>query len=110
MGQPDYYPFILPRTTVGKLQFIHQVITEQRQRANAGAVQSADTGTDVVLDAGTAQAQPPALAPAQSQSQGQPSQGQTQAQQPFFQTGLQQNQGMFENAPDARSPAQFQLH
>jgi hypothetical protein len=32
MGQPDYYPFVLPRTAVGKLQFIHQVITEQRER------------------------------------------------------------------------------
>ncbi|RZI92967.1 MAG: hypothetical protein EOP78_12210 [Variovorax sp.] len=32
MGQPDYYPFVLPRATVGKLQFVHQVITEQRHR------------------------------------------------------------------------------
>lgn len=32
MGQPDYYPFVLPRVAVGKLQFIHQVITEQRER------------------------------------------------------------------------------
>jgi hypothetical protein len=32
MGQPDYYPFVLPRAAVGKLQFIHQVITEQRER------------------------------------------------------------------------------
>jgi len=28
MGQPDYYPFVLPRATVGKLQFIHTVITQ----------------------------------------------------------------------------------
>ena len=33
MGQPDYYPFVLPRAAVGKLQFIHQVVTEQRERA-----------------------------------------------------------------------------
>jgi hypothetical protein len=32
MGQPDYYPFVLPRAAVGKLQFIHEVITEQRAR------------------------------------------------------------------------------
>ncbi|WP_213956067.1 putative zinc-binding metallopeptidase [Variovorax sp. dw_954] len=31
MGQPDYYPFVLPRAAVGKLQFVHQVITQQRQ-------------------------------------------------------------------------------
>jgi hypothetical protein len=30
MGQPDYYPFVLPRVAVGKLQFIHEVISEQR--------------------------------------------------------------------------------
>jgi hypothetical protein len=30
MGQPDYYPFVLPRVAVGKLQFIHRVITQQR--------------------------------------------------------------------------------
>ena len=28
MGQPDYYPFVLPRAAVGKLQFIHTVITQ----------------------------------------------------------------------------------
>ncbi|MEJ8814959.1 putative zinc-binding metallopeptidase [Variovorax ureilyticus] len=32
MGQPDYYPFVLPRAAVGKLQFIHQVIAQQRER------------------------------------------------------------------------------
>lgn len=26
MGQPDYYPFILPRPAVAKLQFIHEVV------------------------------------------------------------------------------------
>ena len=30
MGQPDYYPFVLPRVAVGKLQFIHRVVTQQR--------------------------------------------------------------------------------
>ena len=32
MGQPDYYPFVLPRAAVRKLQFIHEVIVEQRAR------------------------------------------------------------------------------
>ncbi|MCS4509804.1 zinc-binding metallopeptidase family protein [Xylophilus ampelinus] len=26
MGQPDYYPFILPREAIAKLQFIHEVV------------------------------------------------------------------------------------
>ena len=26
MGQPDFYPFVLPRDVVGKLQFIHAVV------------------------------------------------------------------------------------
>ncbi|MGO4394668.1 putative zinc-binding metallopeptidase [Variovorax sp. M-6] len=30
MGQPDCYPFVLPRRAVGKLQFIHQVISAPR--------------------------------------------------------------------------------
>ncbi|MDM0115550.1 putative zinc-binding metallopeptidase [Variovorax sp. J22R133] len=30
MGQPDNYPFVLPHAVVGKLQFIHQVIADQR--------------------------------------------------------------------------------
>ncbi|CAN7691674.1 putative zinc-binding metallopeptidase [Variovorax sp. LjRoot84] len=32
MGQPDYYPFVLPHVAVGKLQFIHEVIAEERER------------------------------------------------------------------------------
>jgi len=35
MGQSDYYPFTLPRAAVGKLQFIHQIVTEQRLQAQA---------------------------------------------------------------------------
>ena len=35
MGQSDYYPFTLPRAAVGKLQFIHQIVTEQRLHAQA---------------------------------------------------------------------------
>ena len=27
MGQPDFYPFALPKAAVAKLQFIHMVVT-----------------------------------------------------------------------------------
>jgi len=103
MGQPDYYPFVLPRAAVGKLQFIHQVITEQRQRSHTGASQSEETTTDVALEPAAEQAAsvppPPVAAPAMAPSS---SQGQTQMQQPFFQTGLQQNQGMFHDSSQHR--------
>ncbi|MFT4268629.1 MAG: putative zinc-binding metallopeptidase [Xenophilus sp.] len=33
MGQPDFYPFVLPRAAVGKLQFIHQIVAQQREGA-----------------------------------------------------------------------------
>jgi len=29
MGQPDFYPFAVPRPAVGKLQFIHIVVSSQ---------------------------------------------------------------------------------
>ena len=69
MGQPDYYPFVLPRAAVGKLQFVHQVITQQREQR-----QQAQARPD-----GAAELSPRAE-PAQSQSQGQ-SEGQGQGQQ-----------------------------
>lgn len=31
MGQPDYYPFVLPRNAVAKLQFIHELIRSASQ-------------------------------------------------------------------------------
>ena len=31
MGQPDFYPFILPRAVVGKLQFIHMLVAQARR-------------------------------------------------------------------------------
>ncbi len=31
MGQPDFYPFVLPREVVAKLQFIHLVVTSASQ-------------------------------------------------------------------------------
>lgn len=30
MGQPDFYPFVLPRAVVGKLQFVHAVVAGAR--------------------------------------------------------------------------------
>ncbi|AMM24996.1 zinc-binding metallopeptidase family protein [Variovorax sp. PAMC 28711] len=44
MGQPDYYPFVLPHAAVGKLQFVHQVITEQRHRVTGSAPAPAALG------------------------------------------------------------------
>ena len=72
MGQPDYYPFVLPRAAVGKLQFIHCVVTQQRD-----TTVSAAAAPDVPLPP---QPEPPASAtpapaavpaPPQSQAQGQ---------------------------------------
>jgi hypothetical protein len=65
----------------------------------------------VALDASASVAAPPRAietvgtteGPAQGQGQGQ-AQAQTQAQQPFFQTGLQQNQGLFEHGTGAVQP------
>jgi len=61
MGQPDCYPFVLPRTAVGKLQFIHRVITAQRSGTAPTMVMSGDAAAPV--------SEPAAPAPGQSQSQ-----------------------------------------
>ena len=70
MGQPDYYPFVLPRAAVGKLQFVHQVITEQRQRLD-GAARDAG-GSDPTGTAAPQTGMAPAPLPemAQMQQQG----------------------------------------
>ena len=58
MGQPDYYPFVLPRVAVGKLQFIHEVIAEQRSAARQPRAAGAIRRTAVAgAGAGAAQAQ-----------------------------------------------------
>jgi hypothetical protein len=36
MGQPDFYPFVLPRRAVGKLQLIHAVVQGQQAAGAAG--------------------------------------------------------------------------
>ena len=35
MGQPDFYPFVMSRTVVAKLQFIHCVVREARAASRA---------------------------------------------------------------------------
>jgi len=67
MGQPDYYPFVLPRAAVGKLQFIHRVITEQR----------AGSAPTMVVAGDVAATEPEPVEPAPEQVQ---SQSQTQSQ------------------------------
>ena len=34
MGQPDFYPFVMPKPTVAKLQFVHLVVEDFRSAAN----------------------------------------------------------------------------
>lgn len=42
MGQPDFYPFVLPREVVAKLHFIHLLVTSASQpRDDAGSIQAA---------------------------------------------------------------------
>jgi len=69
MGQPDYYPFVLPRAAVGKLQFIHCVVTQQR---DSTASTAAAPGVPLPAEAGPSALAPaaaPRPAPAQSQAQ-----------------------------------------
>lgn len=35
MGQPDFYPFVLSRAAVAKLQFVHLVVTQAAAEAAA---------------------------------------------------------------------------
>jgi hypothetical protein len=63
MGQPDYYPFVLPRAAVGKLQFIHRVITAQRSGSAPTMVVSGDAAASAP--------EPTEPAPEQVQSQSQ---------------------------------------
>jgi len=36
MGQPDFYPLVLPQTAVRELFFIHRVVSDRRRRQAAG--------------------------------------------------------------------------
>jgi hypothetical protein len=33
MGQPDFYPFVLPGEVVAKLHFLHLLVSQTRQAA-----------------------------------------------------------------------------
>lgn len=79
MGQPDYYPFVLPRAAVGKLQFIHRVITEQRPGSAPTMVVASEVGAPALEPAAPMQAQSQSQSQSQPQSQSQ-SQSQTQSQ------------------------------
>jgi len=74
MGQPDYYPFVLPRAAVGKLQFIHQVITEQRMQVKAEVAAELAVPLEAVIDDATTDSTAPSMVPdmaqAPSQNQG----------------------------------------
>jgi len=35
MGQPDFYPFVMSRPVVAKLQFVHLVVQDARSHATA---------------------------------------------------------------------------
>ena len=92
MGQPDYYPFVLPRSTVGKLQFVHQIITQQREQL-APAMAPAAPGAQV--ETAPAPAPEPELEASQAQQQQQQQQscepmGQQFQEQRFVPAGLNQ--------------------
>ena len=88
MGQPDYYPFVLPRAAVGKLQFIHCVVTQQRDSTVSTAAapdvpQPEEAAPDAIEPAqGPAPSEPQPEAQSQVQSQSQ-SQGQQQGTAQF---------------------------
>ena len=57
MGQPDFYPFVLPREVVAKLHFIHLLVTSSSWLPeDAGAVQLAQLAMDQQIE-GNAQTQ-----------------------------------------------------
>ncbi|WP_431099478.1 zinc-binding metallopeptidase family protein [Polaromonas aquatica] len=43
MGQPDFYPFILPRKAVAKLHFIHLVVSSGNWRQEQGSAEEKET-------------------------------------------------------------------
>lgn len=68
MGQPDYYPFVMPRAAVGKLQFIHRVVTQQRPGDAPSMVMAADIEPEP-----TQEQEPGSESPAQPEPQPQAS-------------------------------------
>ena len=54
MGQPDFYPFVLPREVVAKLHFIHLLVSSSSWLPeDAGVVQLAQCALDQQLEGGT---------------------------------------------------------
>jgi hypothetical protein len=69
MGQPDFYPFVLPREVVAKLHFIHLLVTSSSWLPDdAGVVQLAQLATDQQLEAAM-QTQGQTMEPMQMQMQ-----------------------------------------
>jgi hypothetical protein len=80
MGQPDFYPFVLPLNVVAKLHFIHLLVTSASWLPeDAGVVRAAQQEIDQQLDL-------------QTQTQSQSQDGQSQFQQEPLQTApMQEN-------------------
>jgi hypothetical protein len=69
MGQPDFYPFVLPREVVAKLHFIHLLVTSSSWLPeDAGVVQLAQLAIDQQLE-GVTQTQGQTMEPMQIQMQ-----------------------------------------
>ncbi len=51
MGQPDFYPFVLPRDVVAKLQFIHLVVTSGGQPPEPVPQEAPETAEQVEFQA-----------------------------------------------------------
>ena len=82
MGQPDFYPFVLPRDVVAKLHFIHLLVTSASWLPNdAGVVLAAQR--EVAQQRG-GQMQPPGQIQSQSQNQNQDEMPESAGQQPSY--------------------------
>jgi hypothetical protein len=46
MGQPDFYPFVLPHEVVAKLHFIHLLVTSSSWLPEAHPLQTYDQSTE----------------------------------------------------------------
>jgi hypothetical protein len=52
MGQPDFYPFVLPREVVAKLHFIHLLVTAAGESSQTDAMAAAGRVTAITPAAG----------------------------------------------------------
>lgn len=82
MGQPDFYPFVLPREVVAKLHFIHLLVTSASWLPeDAGVVLAAQQEVEQQLDG---QMQSQGQIQNQSQNQNQDQMPETEAQQQSY--------------------------